>query len=106
MDPSKTEDLYLSSDSVRSMINLRYLNITYRLRVHFPKGLEWLSDKLRYLHWDRFPLKSLPSTFCPERLVVLIMTNSKLRKLWNGIQVHINSCICIYLLLLVCSIYA
>ncbi|WJX32902.1 hypothetical protein P8452_21177 [Trifolium repens] len=38
MDPSKTEDLYLSSDSFRSMINLRYLNITYRLRVHFPKA--------------------------------------------------------------------
>jgi hypothetical protein len=94
----------LSSDSFRSMINLRYLYITYR--VHFPKGLEWLSDKLRYLHWDAFPLKSLPSTFCAEKLVVLRMANSKLRKLWDGVQVHINSCNCIYLLSLVCSIYA
>ncbi|WJX32895.1 hypothetical protein P8452_21171 [Trifolium repens] len=55
IDTAKTEDLYLSSDSFRSMINLRYLYITYP--VHFPKGLEWLSDKL-----------------------------SKLTKLWDGIQ--------------------
>ncbi|WJX38945.1 non-specific serine/threonine protein kinase [Trifolium repens] len=84
INTSKTEDLSLSSDSFRSMINLRYLYITYH--VHFPKGLEWLSDKLRYLHWDAFPLKSLPSTFCAEKLVVLRMANSKLRKLWDGVQ--------------------
>ncbi|KAK2388576.1 disease resistance protein RPV1 [Trifolium repens] len=59
INTSKTEDLSLSSDSFRSMINLRYLYITYH--VHFPKGLEWLSDKLR-------------------------MANSKLRKLWDGVQ--------------------
>ncbi|WJX32896.1 hypothetical protein P8452_21172 [Trifolium repens] len=87
---SKIKDLYLSSDSFRRMINLRYLHINYdvksRSKVHFPKGLEWLSDKLRYLHWEVFPLKSLPSAFCPERLVVLKMAGSKLRKLWDGIQ--------------------
>ncbi|KAK2442710.1 disease resistance protein RPV1 [Trifolium repens] len=90
IDTSKTEDLSLSSDSFRSMINLRYLHINYSSmitnRLHFLKGLEWLSDKLRYLHWNKFPLKSLPSTFCAEKLVVLSMTRSKLRKLWDGIQ--------------------
>ncbi|KAK2442700.1 disease resistance protein RPV1 [Trifolium repens] len=84
IDTSKTEDLSLSSDSFGSMINLRYLYITYH--VNFPEGLEWLSDKLRYLHWEVFPLESLPSTFCAEKLVVLRMTNSKLRKLWDGVQ--------------------
>lgn len=87
------------------MINLRYLRIDYnvksRSKLHFPEGLEWLSDKLRYLHWEVFPLKSLPSTFCPERLVVLSMTRSKLRKLWDGIQVHIHT-VAPQLSLLVC----
>ncbi|GAU42898.1 hypothetical protein TSUD_232090 [Trifolium subterraneum] len=90
IDIWKIEDLDLSSDSFKSMINLRYLHITYNRysanKVHLPKGLKWLSDKLRYLHWDLFPLESLPSTFCPERLVVLKMTRGKLRKLWDGIQ--------------------
>ncbi|GAU42901.1 hypothetical protein TSUD_232130 [Trifolium subterraneum] len=90
IDIWKIEDLYLRSDSFKSMINLRYLHITYNRysanKVHLPKGLKWLSDKLRYLHWDLFPLESLPSTFCPERLVVLTMTRGKLRKLWDGIQ--------------------
>ncbi|KAK2442683.1 disease resistance protein RPV1 [Trifolium repens] len=66
------------------MINLRYLHI--RNSVHFPEGLEWLSNKLRYLHWDVFPLKSLPSTFCAKNLVLLSMKYSKLAKLWDGIQ--------------------
>jgi len=90
-DTSKIGDVYLSSRSFESMINLRLLHITNKFNnVHLPKGLEWLSDKLRYLHWKSFPLESLPSTFCPQRLVQLSMTYSKLRKLWDRIQVQIN----------------
>jgi len=73
------------------MINLRLLHITNKCNnVHLPEGLEWLFDKLRYLYWESFPLESLPSTFCGEWLVQLSMTHSKLKKLWDGIQVQIN----------------
>ena len=57
-DISKTGDVYLSSDSFKSMTNLRYLHISDKMQlpdegkrynVHFLQGLEWLSDKLRHL---------------------------------------------------------
>ncbi|CAK8566894.1 unnamed protein product [Lathyrus sativus] len=81
-------DLYLSSDSFKSMANLRHLHITTynECRLHLCEGLEWLSDKLRHLHWDSFPLESLPSNFSAEFLVKLKMQHSKLKKLWDGIQ--------------------
>jgi hypothetical protein len=96
---SEIGDLNLSSDSFKSMINLRFLHITNNLirryekicsNVHFLEGLEWLSDELRHLYWEGFPLECLPSTFCAERLVLLSMRHSKLKKFWNGIQVQIN----------------
>ncbi|CAK8566895.1 unnamed protein product [Lathyrus sativus] len=81
-------NLYLSSDSFKSMTNLRHLHITTynESRLHLLEGLEWLSDKLKHLHWDAFPLESLPSTFCAEWLVNLTLLSSKLKKLWDGIQ--------------------
>ncbi|CAK8566893.1 unnamed protein product [Lathyrus sativus] len=81
-------DLYLNSDSFKSMINLRhlYINIDHQSRLHFLEGLEWLSDKLRCLEWHKFPLESLPSTFYAKFLVKLKMQHSKLKKLWDGIQ--------------------
>ncbi|GAU10003.1 hypothetical protein TSUD_128270 [Trifolium subterraneum] len=94
-DNTEVEDLYLKSDSLRNMTNLRYLriyNASYgtTCKVYFPDGLEWLSDKLRYLKWDGYCLESLPSTFCAEMLVVLDMPNSKLKKLWDGVQNLVN----------------
>jgi hypothetical protein len=92
-DSTEVEDLYLKSDSLRNMTNLRYLSI-YNVsngstcNVYFPDGLEWLSDKLRYLKWDGYCLEYLPSTFCAEMLVELQMSNSKLKKLWDGVQVQ------------------
>ncbi|CAI8597766.1 unnamed protein product [Vicia faba] len=96
IDISEIGDLYLSSDSFKSMTNLKYLYITNNVDmvdesdevyiVHLHEGLEWLSDKLRHLYRDSFPLKSLPSTFCAEWLVQLSMHHSKLKKLWDGVQ--------------------
>nr|XP_012567490.1 disease resistance-like protein DSC1 isoform X2 [Cicer arietinum] len=88
-------DLYLNADSFRRMTNLRYLKI-YNIydgricNVYFPDGLEWLSDKLRYLRWDGYCLESLPSTFCAEMLTELHMSHSKLKKLWDGVQNLLN----------------
>lgn len=55
--------------------------------MHLPNGLINLPRKLRYLRWDGYPLKTMPSRFCPEFLVELCMSNSNLEKLWDGIQV-------------------
>ena len=56
--------------------------------LYFPSGLESLSNQLRYLHWDLCYLESLPPNFCAEQLVVLHMKFSKLKKLWDGVQVR------------------
>ncbi|PNY08510.1 disease resistance protein (TIR-NBS-LRR class) [Trifolium pratense] len=77
------------------MTNLRYLKIYKAFHgstcnVYFPDGLEWLSDKLRYLRWDGYCLESLPATFCAEMLIELSMTHSKLKKLWDGVQNLVN----------------
>ncbi|RDX79531.1 TMV resistance protein N, partial [Mucuna pruriens] len=88
-------DLYLSSDSFAKMTNMRFLKIHRRkwgrkFSVYLPNGLDSLSYKLRYLEWEGFCLKSLPSNFCAEQLVELHMWNSKLRKLWDGVQNLVN----------------
>ncbi|KAK8473258.1 hypothetical protein PHAVU_001G093900 [Phaseolus vulgaris] len=88
-------DLYLSCDSLAKMTNMRFLRIHRRkwgcrFSVHLPDGIESLPNKLRYLEWEGFCLKSLPSNFCAEQLVELHMWNSKLKKLWDGIQNLVN----------------
>lgn len=71
------------------MYNLRLLKIYNseagnNCKVYLPDGLKSLSDELRYLQWDAYPLKSLPSNFHPENLVELNLSHSKLRVLWKG----------------------
>lgn len=43
--------------------------------------------RLRLLHWNAYPRKSLPPKFHPEHLVELNMQESQLEKLWEGTQV-------------------
>lgn len=82
----------MSSDSLAKMTNLRFLRIhkgwrsNNQFNVFLSNGLESLSNKLRYLHWDECCLESLPSNFCAEQLVEISMPRSKLKKLWDGVQ--------------------
>ncbi|KFK26757.1 hypothetical protein AALP_AA8G289500 [Arabis alpina] len=41
---------------------------------------------LTELYWENCPLRFMPSNFNPELLVRLTMTESKLEKLWEGVQ--------------------
>ncbi|XP_048320547.2 disease resistance protein RUN1 isoform X2 [Ziziphus jujuba] len=51
------------------------------------EGIEYLSDELRYLQWDSYPSKYLPSNFNPENLFELVMRGSQLVELpWNDDQ--------------------
>ncbi|KAK7401086.1 hypothetical protein VNO78_12400 [Psophocarpus tetragonolobus] len=77
------------------MTNVRFLKLYrghhYRrskeqFNVYFDNGLESLSHKLTYLYWEGFCLESLPSNFYAEQLVELSMGNSKVKKLWDGVQ--------------------
>nr|XP_028958099.1 TMV resistance protein N-like isoform X1 [Malus domestica] len=69
------------------MSNLRLLIVDGGYKINASLDLP---DSLRYLYWPRYPMKSLPSNFCPENLVELHMPNSKVKKLWKEDQRLVN----------------
>ncbi|KAJ6348956.1 hypothetical protein OIU77_006531 [Salix suchowensis] len=95
LDISKlSRQIHLKPDAFAMMDGLRFLKFYFG---HFskdnkdkmllpPTGLEYLSNKLIYFHWDGFPSKSLPQRFCAEHLVELDLSWSKVEKLWTGLQ--------------------
>ncbi|CAG7884214.1 unnamed protein product [Brassica rapa] len=89
-DASKINgELSISKKAFKGMHNLQFLEIyktwNAKSRLNLPQGLNYLPHKLRLLHWDSFPMRSLPSKFSAEFLVELRMRFSKLEKLWEGI---------------------
>ncbi|WCJ33241.1 Disease resistance protein (TIR-NBS-LRR class) family [Euphorbia peplus] len=94
LDLSEAKELQLDSDAFDGMDHLRILkffmsnsSIDCKGDVKLPRcGLVYLSDELRYLHWYRFPSKSLPPKFCAENLVVLDLPRSNVKQLWTGVQ--------------------
>ncbi|XP_028807414.1 disease resistance-like protein DSC1 [Neltuma alba] len=92
---SKIRHLHLSIQTFKKMSNLRFIKFysvkdRRSCKVDLSSGLELLSEQLRYLQWDDYPLESLPSSFCPEKLVELCMRNSQVKKLWDGVQDFVN----------------
>lgn len=77
------------------MTNLRFITIRReelcfkREKLILKQDLKFLSEELRYLHWDCYPLKSLPSNFNPKNLVKLSLEFSdKIELLWNEDKVR------------------
>lgn len=52
--------------------------------VHLSKDFDYLSEELRYIHWQGYPLRSLPTNFIPENLIELRLPYSKIVQLWEG----------------------
>ena len=89
-----SRSLNLSANTFKKMPNLRFLKFFVSSKkqhksceLKFRAGLKSFSNKLRYLEWHEYPLQSLPSNFCPEKLVHLCMPNSQFERLWGGVQV-------------------
>ena len=94
LDLSQTRVLHLHADTFKKMPKLRFLKFytsghPRSSNVYSPTALESFSDELRHLEWSGYPLKSLPSTFCAEKLVELRMPRSQVSKLWDGAQVYL-----------------
>ncbi|CAH8278232.1 unnamed protein product [Arabidopsis lyrata] len=74
----------------KNMLNLKLLKIycsnpEVHPVINFPKGsLHSLPNELRLLHWENYPLQSLPQSFDPWHLVEINMPYSQLQKLWGG----------------------
>lgn len=96
LDMSKiNDDVCISERAFDRMHNLHFLRLYKNFQdessnLCLPRGLDCLPHKLRLLHWDSYPIKCMPSRFRPEFLVELSMRDSKLEKLWEGIQVRLN----------------
>ncbi|TYI03345.1 hypothetical protein ES332_A11G332300v1 [Gossypium tomentosum] len=70
----------LSADAFLRMKRLRLLKIHCRTNCY---DLTYLSNELRLLDWMRCPLRSLPSSFKPENLVILLLHYSNIEQLWK-----------------------
>ncbi|GMN33115.1 hypothetical protein TIFTF001_003989 [Ficus carica] len=81
-------DLHLSPDVFRKMSKLRLLKI-YNVqgnKVYLRQNLQSLPHTLRYLHWEGYPSKRLPSKFDPQNLVQINMPYNQLEQLSNEVQ--------------------
>ncbi|CAN8267464.1 unnamed protein product [Cochlearia groenlandica] len=83
----------LSSDTFKEMKDLRYLKLFNSScakecevdnKLNFPDGLEFTMQEVRYLHWLKFPLKSLPRGFNPKNLIDLKLPYSQIEQVWEG----------------------
>ncbi|KAG7533022.1 Toll/interleukin-1 receptor homology (TIR) domain [Arabidopsis thaliana x Arabidopsis arenosa] len=81
------EKLHISERAFKGMSNLQFLRFNGNNNtLHLPHGLEYISRKLRLLHWTYFPMTCLPPIFNSEFLVELELPYSKLEKMWEGIK--------------------
>uniref|UniRef100_A0A2N9HD22 ADP-ribosyl cyclase/cyclic ADP-ribose hydrolase n=1 Tax=Fagus sylvatica TaxID=28930 RepID=A0A2N9HD22_FAGSY len=78
---SPQKEMHLNAEAFSEMKNLRLLKIN---NVKLPEGLNYLSSELRFIHWDGYPLASIPTSFELEKLVELHMHCSLIKQLWKG----------------------
>lgn len=67
--------------ALEKMKNLMLLQLNY---VTFSGRYKKLPKKLRWLSWHGFSLKAIPCDISLEKLVVLDMSYSKLKRVWDG----------------------
>ncbi|XP_034679883.1 disease resistance protein RUN1-like [Vitis riparia] len=97
LDMATSKEIQFTNEAFKQMNNLRLFKV-YRSSHHYgvtkrdykvllPKNFEFPSYELRYLYWDRYPLKFLPSHFDGENLVELNLQSSNIKKFGKGISV-------------------
>jgi len=85
------------SPQIFSLRKLKFLEIsgvdgnTYH-QVILVEGAPFLATELRFVCWEDFPMKCLPESFNAEKLVILELRMSRMRKLWDGVKVNIYVC--------------
>ncbi|KAK2653519.1 hypothetical protein Ddye_013375 [Dipteronia dyeriana] len=96
LNTSRIKNLDLDSQAFERMRNLRYLkfyddehhprseDINISKVINLPHDLNYLPNELRYLHWNGYPSKALPSTFSLENLVELDLSTGNIEQLWKG----------------------
>nr|CAN82897.1 hypothetical protein VITISV_026993 [Vitis vinifera] len=93
LDLSGLKEVRFTTAAFAKMTKLRLLRITapqMQCEVHISDDFKFHYDELRYLFWDYYPLKLLPSDFNSKNLVWLCMPHSHLTQLWEGNKVFEN----------------
>ncbi|XP_010537832.1 PREDICTED: protein SUPPRESSOR OF npr1-1, CONSTITUTIVE 1-like [Tarenaya hassleriana] len=90
LNMAEERELFIKPAIFRRMFNLKFLKFSNNFsaggsKTCMPDGLDYL-PMLRYLHWDAYTPKSLPSGFRTIYLVELILPNSSVETLWSGTQ--------------------
>ncbi|KAL8090680.1 hypothetical protein AgCh_039931 [Apium graveolens] len=69
-----------STETFKRMSKLRFL---YLKNAKLTGSFEQTLEDLRWFCWDGCPLECLPSEFHPQKLVILELPHSQLRKMWE-----------------------
>ncbi|XP_021815751.1 TMV resistance protein N-like [Prunus avium] len=72
--------------SAKSFAEMKNLQLFMNCNAHFSGEVGYLSNDLRFLDWPECPLKALPSSFNPKKLVELKLHNSRIEQLGNGFE--------------------
>ncbi|MED6156724.1 hypothetical protein PIB30_017098 [Stylosanthes scabra] len=72
--------------SVEALSKMSHLKLLMVRKVNFSGCLYFLSYELGYLSWEEYPFTSLPPSFQPIKLVKLILHQSNIKELWEGIK--------------------
>ena len=95
---STSKQIRFTTKAFKKMTRLRLLEVRHDVeydsmmkyckdkcipREHLPRDFTFPSCDLIYLHWDGYPLKSLPSNFHGENLVELSLQSSGIEVLWD-----------------------
>ncbi|CAH2066158.1 unnamed protein product [Thlaspi arvense] len=93
LDIDEIDELEIHKETFKGMRNLRFLNIYTKKwgqkkegKWHMQEDFDYLPPKLRLLRLDGYPMRHMPSKFCPKNLVKLQMQGSKLEKMWEKVH--------------------
>ncbi|KAI9127216.1 hypothetical protein K1719_001775 [Acacia pycnantha] len=91
LDSSKIKKTTLRACDFQKMRDLVFLDVyksdrDQRSKLNICEDLDYVSEELRFLRWEAYPLSYVPLHCCAENLTKLEMHNSNIRQLWKGNQ--------------------
>ena len=88
------KEIQFTNEAFKMMTNLRLFKVYWSghhygftrrdHKARLPQNFELPSYELRYLYWDGYPLKFLPTHFDGDNLVELILRSSNIKQIWKG----------------------
>ncbi|XWS34909.1 hypothetical protein CRYUN_Cryun21dG0077700 [Craigia yunnanensis] len=75
------KEVVVRTKPFKSMVNLRLLQINH---LKLEGKFKFLPHELKWLQWHGCALKTLPSDFCPQKLGVLDLSESKIERVWSS----------------------